>query len=53
MQVPPIVNMLSPGQDGNYTLTGSSILFIEFLAAKLNFTYIFLKFAFILTPMWF
>nr|CAH0112523.1 unnamed protein product [Daphnia galeata] len=36
--VPPIVNMLSTGQDGNYTLTGSSILFIEFLAAKLNFT---------------
>ena len=40
-QVPPIVNMLSTGQDGNYTLTGSGILFIELLAAKLNFTYIF------------
>ena len=39
-QVPPIVNMLSTGQDGNYTLTGSGILFIELLAAKLNFTYI-------------
>nr|CAH0099265.1 unnamed protein product [Daphnia galeata] len=31
--------MSSTGQDGNYTLTGSNILFIELLAAKLNFTF--------------